>query len=55
MIGDDATEPIVEFSGVTMDFPGIRANLTSMIPYVITVCMMVCVVVRSNRRKVRTA
>ena len=29
----------------------ISANLTSMIPYVITVCMMVYVVVRSNRRK----
>ena len=30
----------------------ISANLTSMIPYVITVCMMVYVVVRSNRRNV---
>ena len=30
----------------------ISANLTSMIPYVITVCMMVYVVVRSNRKKV---
>ena len=29
----------------------ISANLTSMIPYVITVCMMVYVVVRSNRKK----
>ena len=29
----------------------ISANLTSMIPYVITVCMMVYVVVRSNKRK----
>lgn len=29
----------------------ISANLTSMIPYIITVCMMVYVVVRSNRRK----
>ena len=29
----------------------IRSNLTSMIPYVITVCMMVYVVVRSNRKK----
>ena len=26
MIGVDLMEPIVEFSGVTMDFPGIRAN-----------------------------
>ena len=33
----------------------ISANLTSMIPYVITVCMMVYVVVRSNRRKAVTA
>ncbi len=31
----------------------ISANLTSMIPYVITVCMMVYVVVRSNRKKVK--
>ena len=30
----------------------ISANLTSMIPYVITVCMMVYVVVRSNRKNV---
>ncbi len=30
---------------------GISANLTGMIPYVITVCMMVYVVVRSSRRK----
>ena len=29
----------------------ISSNLTSMIPYVITVCMMVYVVVRSNRKK----
>ena len=29
----------------------ISANLTSMIPYVITVCMMVYVVTRSNRKK----
>ena len=29
----------------------ISANLTSMIPYVITVCMMVYVVVRTNRKK----
>ncbi len=29
----------------------ISANLTSMIPYVITVCMMVYVVVRGNRKK----
>ena len=33
----------------------ISANLTSMIPYVITVCMMVYVVVRSNRRKTAAA
>lgn len=33
----------------------ISANLTSMIPYVITVCMMVYVVVRSNRKKPITA
>ena len=31
----------------------ISANLTSMIPYVITVCMMVYVVVRSNRKKAK--
>ena len=33
----------------------ISSNLTSMIPYVITVCMMVYVVVRSNRKKPITA
>ena len=33
----------------------ISANLTSMIPYVITVCMMVYVVVRSNKRKTAAA
>ena len=43
----------MEFSHVTMDFSGIRANLMSMIPYVITVCMMVYVVVRGNRKKVK--
>ena len=31
----------------------ISANLTSMIPYVITVCMMVYVVVRSNKKKAK--
>ena len=31
----------------------ISSNLTSMIPYVITVCMMVYVVVRTNRKKVK--
>jgi simple sugar transport system permease protein len=31
----------------------ISANLTSMIPYIITVCMMVYVVVRANRKKVK--
>ena len=33
----------------------ISSNLTSMIPYVITVCMMVYVVVRSNKKKPVTA
>ena len=33
----------------------ISSNLTSMIPYIITVCMMVYVVVRSNRKKPITA
>lgn len=33
----------------------ISANLTSMIPYVITVCMMVYVVVRSNRKKAKVS
>ncbi len=31
----------------------ISAHLTSMIPYIITVCMMVYVVVRSNRKKIK--
>ena len=33
----------------------INANLTSMIPYVITVVMMIYVVVRSQRRKAAEA
>ncbi len=37
--------------GYRLQAYGISANLTGMIPYIITVCMMVYVVVRSGRKK----
>ena len=43
------------FLGYRLQEYDISSNLTSMIPYVITVCMMVYVVVRSNRKKPITA
>ena len=43
----------VDALGYRLQESNISANLTSMIPYVITVCMMVYVVVRGSRKKAK--